>query len=311
MLPAESTTSPVVSLRVPTMLPAESTTVPVVASSVPTMCAGGVHHHRAVHGRGGGGVGGVGVGGVGGRRSRRRGQRRLASAGVASVPSAGAASAPPVTVSDWSIVLSWMPVAIASAATCLVDHDTLVGQRLRGRSRWRGCWRSRPRRSAPRRWRSGRRRGRWVRHRRSRGRCPPRGRGSRRPPCPVAQSPPRSPAPRASTVRTRRVLIGSPSLAPGTSCRGSSHGPMRPCSGRPHRAIGPSGPVSPMTLRRLESAPPHFLRDDDPLTTAHWHDPVPPGRLPGIGVAPPSGGLPCRLDIGLYPVPHHVGNMLF
>ena len=27
-----------------------------------------------------------------------------------------------------------------------------------------------------------------------------------------------------------------------------------------------------------------------------------PGRLLGIGRAPPSGGLPCRLDIGLYPV---------
>jgi len=36
------------------------------------------------------------------------------------------------------------------------------------------------------------------------------------------------------------------------------------------------------------------------LTTAHWHDPVPPGRLPDIG-APLSGGLPCRLDMGLYP----------
>ena len=85
--------------------------------------AGGVHDDRAVHGRCVGGGGGVGsrAGGIGrSQQCRVAGGCAVGRSRSAGVASAGVASAPPVTVSDWSIVLSWRPVAIASASTCWV-----------------------------------------------------------------------------------------------------------------------------------------------------------------------------------------------
>ena len=153
-LPAASTTEAPSTRLVtePTMAPAESTTSPVVSLSVPTMAPVGVDHvagalvERADDVR---------------RwsrppRCRRRARRQRAAASAAAASRVGGVrlssampvaairpgwsaaavsvpvgAVPSVTVSDWSIVLSWMPVAIASASTVWVTHDALVGQRLR------------------------------------------------------------------------------------------------------------------------------------------------------------------------------------
>jgi hypothetical protein len=99
--------------------------------------AGGVHDDRAVHGRGGGGIGGGGVGGVGrtqqgrvvracgvGRRRRRAiGRRRGSGIGRRRV---GAGDG--VGLVDRAVLDAGRDRV---GGDVLVDHDTLVGQRLR------------------------------------------------------------------------------------------------------------------------------------------------------------------------------------
>ena len=211
MAPAESTTSPVVSLSVPTMSPAESTTVPVALVERAQDVAGGVDHHGAVdrlarRGSGRGGVRGVrGVPGVG-----RRGHHRLVAA-VALRRCRTGSVGDRVGLVDRAVL---DPGRDRVRIHGLGHRDPLVGQRLAGGPVARAGWRSPPHRSAPPRSRSARSPDRSAPPHRSRDRCPPRGPGSRRPPCPEAQSPPPRPAPRTSSVRNHRYSTGFPPWHP-------------------------------------------------------------------------------------------------
>ena len=83
------------------------------------------------------------------------------------------------------------------------------------------------------------------------------------------------------------VLIRSPSWRPARRA-GVLPRPVLPVLGPPPvLAIGPFGPASPMTRWIVLLIGVIQCRPEDSLASV---------------VAPPSGGLPCRLDIGLYPV---------
>ena len=123
-LPAESTTTPVVSLSVPTMVPSGATTLPVALSRMPRMLPAEST---------------TTLPSTGVARSRGARRRRLAGSGGrgehpgSPVSPPSQVPAPPSTVSLWSMVLSWMPVATASAVDRLRDLHPLVGQRLGAR----------------------------------------------------------------------------------------------------------------------------------------------------------------------------------
>ena len=103
-LPAESTTTPVVSLSVPTIVPSESTTLPVVASSTPRMLPAESTTTLPS-------TGSLAAAVAPSTRSP------LSVPAISKPLSAPAGALPPTVVSLWSMVLSWMPVAIASAST--------------------------------------------------------------------------------------------------------------------------------------------------------------------------------------------------
>ena len=243
MLPAESTTRPVVSLRVPMMLPAESTTVPVGVSSVPTMwpaestttepstgaasaasAASGAAPAASVAASSAGWASGCAVG-----RSRV-GRRRVGAAGDS------------VGLVDRAVLEAGRDRVRIHV---LGDHDTLVGQRLRGGSVGEDVGRHGP---------GDRRHDVGVQSDGEVDGCSPidrevdvRGEVEDRDDFLVRER--GHPLGGQLLGRQRCELVGTHRvslLAPGTSCRGLPR-PVLPVLGPPPvLAIGPSGPPSPM-----------------------------------------------------------------